>query len=226
MWQITLSRPWLMIDFGRPLTVMGWTPQAGGKVVSQSLLWREVRNEDLTPDFDVLSWLSEETAQRGQAGVPCFLTSAQIADYAVAEAEVEGMHAAVLVTAGLGNAERIGQRREDPRPIGTINAALYLNQGLTDAAALEALSLMAEARTAAMIECAPGLWPAKVTGTGTDCLALCFDAQLPPLTYAGKHTALGEAIGRAALQAFSTAINRWLPPSFYGKTVSKAELAS
>lgn len=214
MWQVTLAHPWLIVDFPRPVTCLGWTPQSGGQVRTRSLLWREVRNEDLSLDFDVLPWLAAQTEALGHPQAPCFLTSAQVAHFALARAEIEGAEAQVLVTAGLGNAERIGTRATPMAKIGTINAALMVNRPLSPAASLEALSLLAEARTTAMLEHAPRLWSRNVTGTGTDCLALCFEAtEAAPLDYTGKHTAMGEAIGAAALKAFSTAIGRWTPPA-------------
>lgn len=212
MWHITLRHPWLIVEFPSPVTCIGWTLQGGGRVRTNCLLWRQVRNEELTEEFDVSAWLQSETAGLNHPSAPCFLTSAAISKYVEARAVVEEMSANVLVTLGLGNAERIGQRRNDPKPFGTINAALIVNRPLSDSAALEAISLLTEARTTAMLEHAPLCGAKAVTGTGTDCLAVCFpDGAEATVTHAGKHTALGEAIGAAALEAFSTAILHWRP---------------
>lgn len=232
MFSVTLASPWIIVGFDRPMDCLGWTPQGGGATRATTVLWREVRNEDLTESFDVLPWLAQETAKLGQADAPCFLTSRQVASYVAAEACVEGILARAVVTAGLGNAERIGLRRGPDEPFGTINLLLAVNQTLSFPARLEALSLLAEARTTAMLDHAPRLWQPVPTGTGTDCLCLASlpdtdltgeDARLSvgtaylpatrgPAPYAGKHTALGEAIGRAAYDAFAQAISAWQPP--------------
>lgn len=212
MWRVELSEPWLIVDFAAPMRVLGWTPQGGGLQEAQKVLWRAVRNEDLTEDFDVLGWLAGVSVEHAPAGSPCFLTSARIADFAQSAVEVEGRGAAALATAGLGNAERIGRRREDPARVGTINLLVGVTRPLTLPAALEALSLMAEARTAAMLDHAPRLWADPPTGTGTDCLCLAWPGAGAPETYAGKHTAMGEALGRAAYEAVAAAIRAWSPP--------------
>ena len=213
MWHISLQSPWLLVRFNQPSICLGWTPQGGGRTESDTILWRQVRDDDLSEGFDVLPWLARQTQALGYDAAPCFLTSAQIADFAEAEAEVEGFIAKAVVTAGLGNAERIGHRYGPSKPFGTINAAVIVNRALSEQAALEALSLMTEARTTAMLEVAPHLWPHRVTGTGTDCMAICFPKiDAAPEAYCGKHTALGEAIGAAALKAFGAAIALWKPP--------------
>lgn len=231
MFSVTLDCPWITVSFDRPMACLGWTPQGGGDRLAPSVLWREVRNEDLSETFDVLPWLAAQTAKRGQPDAPCFLTSRQVASYVRTDARVEGITARTIVTAGLGNAERIGQRRGKDAAFGTINLLLAVDRVLTYPARLEALSLLAEARTAAMLDHAPRLWQPAPTGTGTDCLCLATLPQAdwaglpdgagsgitaadpdPAIPYAGKHTALGEAIGRAAYDAFAQAISAWQPP--------------
>lgn len=222
MWQLSHTAPWLVLRLDRPMRSLGWTPQQGGQALVGAVLWREVRNSDLPPERDAVAWLADQTRALDHGGTPCFLTSARIADHAEAQAESEGATARALATAGLGNAERIGQRRGHPAAVGTLNLLVAVNRPLQFSAALEALSLMAEARTAAMLDHAPRLWPEQPTGTGTDCLCLLWPeagrpdedtAAAAAETYAGKHTALGEVVGRAAYQAFATAIGRWSPPS-------------
>lgn len=214
MWRVSLEKPWLLVTFERPMQCLGWTPQQGGSTVSASVLWREVRNADLPEDLDARVWLLGETTRIGHRDSPCFMTSRRIETHEQTSCEIEGIRAHALATAGLGNAERIGRRYAQVETVGTINMLLAVDRPLTLPARLEALSLMAEARTLAMLEQAPRLWDLPPTGTGTDCLCLaapCGDGGALP--HAGKHTALGEAIGRAAHRAFSAAVSRWKPPS-------------
>ena len=82
---------------------------------------------------------------------------------------------------------------------GTINTMLFINRELTPAAMVNTVMTATEAKTAALQELdvnsrySQGL----ATGTGTDQIGVA--AQLEkgvPLTSAGKHTVLGELIGK------------------------------
>lgn len=210
-WQISQTDPWLEVRFAQPMECLGWTPQHGGQVVADRVLWRAVRDHDLTPELDVLPWLAGETAGQGASHAPCFLTARHLRHYTTAEATVEGITARALATAGLGNAEHIGARLRPDAKIGTINLLVMLDHPLEFAAKLEALSLMAEARTLAMVEKAIPLPAGLATGTGTDCLCLASPPSSGRLAFAGKHTALGEAVGRAARDALRQAITAWEP---------------
>ncbi|WP_295045296.1 adenosylcobinamide amidohydrolase, partial [uncultured Paracoccus sp.] len=116
-----------------------------------------------------------------------------------------------VATVGLGNAERVGHRRgqqEGQRQgYGTINIALLIDAGLTDAALIEALSIAAQARTLAVLEAGVILPSGPATGTGTDCIAVACDPG--GLAHAGLHTALGEAIGRAVCDAVGQGASDW-----------------
>lgn len=210
---ITLDDPWLIVALGAPHDCFGWTFRHGGLATSDRIAWRAVRNEDLTEDFDITPWLARETAARGVAEAPCFLTSARIADYAQAQVTVAGITALAVATAGLGNAERIGTRLAPEAHIGTINVMVALDCPLTLPAKIEAISLVAEARTTAMLARGHAIATGIATGTGTDCI--CLASAIGPNAHdmAGKHTAIGEAIGAAAHRALHMAISRWQDPS-------------
>lgn len=210
-WQISQTDPWLEVRFSQRMECLGWTPQQGGQALSDRVLWREVRDSDLTPELDVLPWLAAQTAGQGAGHAPCFLTARHLRHYTTASATVDGITARALATAGLGNAEHIGARLRPEAKIGTINLLVLLDQPLDFPAKLEALSLMAEARTLAMIEKAIALPAGLATGTGTDCLCLASPEGGVRAAFAGKHTALGEAVGRAARDALRHAITAWEP---------------
>ncbi|HRO11147.1 adenosylcobinamide amidohydrolase, partial [Amaricoccus sp.] len=71
----------------------------------------------------------------------------------------------------------------------------------------EALSVAAEARPAAVIDAAPDRPGGRITGTGTDCILVA----APPGdgAFAGLHTPLGEAIGRAVYAAVRRGADDW-----------------
>lgn len=156
------------------------------------------------------------------------MTGAEVARAGYAIASRGGFAVGAWCTAGFSNALRVGDRatvapvdRGTINPPGTINLIVIANRPMTRAALVEAIQIATEARTLAMLKA--GMKSvrsrAPATGTGTDCIAVA-----APLNgdgarggaarpadderYCGKHTLLGELIGRAVLQSFARAIRR------------------
>ncbi|KZY44290.1 adenosylcobinamide amidohydrolase, partial [Roseovarius sp. HI0049] len=150
-----------------------------------------------------------ELAARGAGDAVTFLTSRDIRHFTTATATAGKTEAQAVATVGLSNAERVGHRVDYAgRDWGTINVALRLNRGLTEPALLEAMSVAVQARTAAVMEADMPLGPARATGTGTDCVAIA--ALTGPVRYAGLHTDIGEAVGRAVHTAVLDGARHWL----------------
>ena len=207
MLAVEVTRPWLAAHLPRPMRVLSWAPFAPGFTQARHVVWREVRNADLTPDFDVDRWFAAEMARWPDA--VGMLTSRDIGTYQRAEVTVDGIRAACLATVGLTNAEAVGRRRPyHSADFGTINLCTVVDAGLTETAQLEALSIAVQARTAAVMEVGLHLDTGLATGTGTDCAALACDPGAG--RYAGLHTALGEAIGAATRQAVAAAAADWI----------------
>lgn len=208
MIRVALDRPWLEVALPRVMRALSWAPCGAGLVATDRILWREVRNADLSPDFDVYGWFDEEMALRAPGAVG-LLTSRDIGGWRLAEAEVEGVRAAALATVGLSNAESVGARLPwHPAEYGTINLAVVLDAGLTEAAQLEAMSIAVQARTAAVMAAGLALATGTATGTGTDCVVLACDVGAE--RHAGLHTAVGEAVGAAARAAVGAGVADWL----------------
>ncbi|ERI11945.1 hypothetical protein O206_14940 [Ochrobactrum sp. EGD-AQ16] len=121
-------------------------------------------------------------------------------------------HAACLATIGLTNAGRVGERAQMMMPAGTINLLVHIDRPLSVAAHLEAMSIAAEARTAAIMELGLDVGSRVATGTGTDCIAV----SAPPgeqgegASYAGLHTDIGAALGGAVYDAVSEGGRLWM----------------
>lgn len=200
-----LDRPWLRMDLPRPMRVLSWAPHGAGYTRASAILWREVRNADLTPGFDAESWL---TAQMPLDAVG-MLTSRDVGTFHQARAVVEGVACWCVVTAGLSNAESVGRRLPyHTADYGTINLGVVLEAALTEAAQLEAMAIAVQARTAGVMAAGLQLATGPATGTGTDCVALACDAG--DGRYAGLHTAVGEAVGAAVLEAVVRACKAWV----------------
>nr|WP_167852691.1 adenosylcobinamide amidohydrolase [Pseudotabrizicola sediminis] len=212
MMTVTLDRPWLLADLHRSRRVLSFALYRPGFVMARHILWREVRNADLTADFDVSDWFARDLARLGHAEAVGMLTSRNVGRFVQTQARVEGYDVACLATTGLGNAEAVGSRLPmagTQGSYGTINILIKINPGLTESAQIEALSIVAQARTAAIMDCGLRLPDRNcATCTGTDCIAIAADPGAAG--FAGPHTALGEAIGPAVRGAVAQGAAEWI----------------
>lgn len=212
--QVSCAQPWLTVRLPGLCRLLSFAPHRPGFQMAGQVIWREVRNADLGLEVDPLALLRDGLAAIGGLDAVAMMTSRDVRRHFVARAKVEGVTATCVATVGLGNGEVIGQRRagRPGPPLGTVNILVHLDRALADAALLEALSLAVEARTLAIVEGGyrPDPDQPPVTGTGTDCIVIAARADGPVETYAGKHTALGEAVGRAVLDAVRPGVADWL----------------
>lgn len=206
---LTLDRPWLEFDLGQEMQVLSWAINRPGLVTARRILWREVRNADLPPDLDVDRWLAAELRARQAEDAVTLLTSRDIRSYDQATVQVGSVTAHAVATVGLSNAERIGQRVDRTgKDWGTINVALRLDTPLTPTALIELMAIAVQARTVAVAEMGYALPTGIATGTGTDCIAVA--APEGDTRYAGMHTEIGEAAGRAAYTATLRGARYWM----------------
>ena len=207
--RVALDRPWLTWEFDRPQRVLSWAINNPGFVETTRILWREVRNADLPVDLDVRKWLQTELSERESQGAVAFLTSRDIRAFHDRTCVIENATARCIATTGLSNAERVGTRMDrSSTSWGTINIAVHTDIPLSDAARVEAISVAAQARTVAVMSAGLVLPTGLATGTGTDCVAIA--APAGDTSYAGLHTALGEAIGASVVQAVSAGAAEWM----------------
>ncbi len=202
---VRVARPWLTVDLAGTRRVLSFAPYGSGDVVCERIMWREVRDADLTPEFDAIAWLADEV---GSTDVVAMLTSRNVERLVHRRVEVGEVVAEAVVTVGLSNAERVGVRRRVPAGVGTINVAVAVSEGLNMAARIEALSVAASARTAAVLEAAIEIESGLATGTGTDCIVVA--SPEGSRGFAGMHTDVGEAVGAVVFRAVSEGVARWL----------------
>lgn len=146
-------------------------------------------------------------------------TAANMNNAAIVSERFRGLEVVAVCTGGVEtNAGRVGDpaavyesngvfERLGPDQVtahGTINIMLFINRELTPAAMVRSVMTATEAKTAALQELAvPSRYSdGLATGTGTDQIGIAsrLDTGVP-LTGAGKHSKLGELIGRTVLQA-------------------------
>jgi adenosylcobinamide amidohydrolase len=80
---------------------------------------------------------------------------------------------------------------------------------LTDGAMVEAISIVAQARTAAIIEFQDVQRGTAITGTGTDCIVIASPFRGDLVAWAGLHTDVGEAVGSAVYAATRDGAEQW-----------------
>ncbi|NLM52315.1 MAG: adenosylcobinamide amidohydrolase [Firmicutes bacterium] len=144
-------------------------------------------------------------------------TSVPMENASIKRNEDNGLEVTAIATAGVEiNAGRAGDPAayderylKNEEQSGTINLILLLNINLTPGALARTLITITEAKTAALQELmidsrySHGL----ATGTGTDgIIAVCNAESQTVLTNAGKHTKLGELIGRTVKDAVKEAL--------------------
>lgn len=204
--------PWLTLDLGRDMRVISWAPHRPGIVTARHILWREVRNADLTEDFDALAWLAQECKSRDMGRAVAMLTSRKIATFSVADASVGGVFAQAVATVGLSNAERAAPAEHHLTPAyasyGTINVAVITDCNLNDIGLIEAQSIASAARTAAVLESGAMAATGPATGTGTDCIAVAAPAGQG--AFCGLHTPQGKAIAAAVYAAVREGADQWM----------------
>ncbi len=159
-----------------------------------------------SPQLTLKNYCSERQWDENGVGM---MTAASMDSLRVVQSVVQGVALTVLVTAGVTNARRAGDRAEwrqvkaIPHQQGTINTIIILSARLTQTALVEALVVATEAKAAAMQQSAI-ISPVSqqiATGTGTDSIVLSNGTGSEDIAYCGKHMVLGESIARMVIEA-------------------------
>ena len=149
------------------------------------------------------------------------LTLAEMKNVGIVSETHRDLEVVALTTAGVRtNAVRAGDPAafyEENGKFGTINTILLLNVNLGYETLLEAFMTATEAKTVALNDLKiPSQYSnGYATGTGTD--GLCIFSNLESentLTNAGKHSKLGELIGKAVSESVKKAVKKqvWISP--------------
>ena len=159
-------------------------------------------------------WLEQAALEMGLQGkVVGMATAVEMKDLVRVSMESGATRVTCFATVGCGNALSVADPAsvaiEEPAPtLHTINMILTVEPGLSDAALVEAVQIATEGRVRALYE--HGIKSCQsvllATGTGTDCVAI---ASLGDGVerYCGKHTKLGELIGRAAYMSVAKGLS-------------------
>ena len=202
---------WLVVEFAEPWTVLSWAIVNGGWQQTTKVAWLFLKLGEISGVDDPPSWMRGQMRAAGLSGAVGFLTTRRAQCYVENEASDGHCRAWAVGTVGMSNARRAGDAADVLTSTGTINQLVCCSLPLTTEAALEVLALTSEAKSLAAAE--SGVMSGKshlpCTGTGTDYLAVAWPLSGERQQYAGKHTNVGAAMGRAAYEMVKQGIRLW-----------------
>lgn len=200
------------LQFTRPHRIVSSAVLNGGFVKADHILNLKV---PLTADYNVSpeKTLRIFSHRKLWTGTTVGLMTAALMDTFVLRKEsINNTEVAIMVTAGLSNARRAGDKADYRNRAGTINIIMYASGQLTPAAMVEAVMIITEAKTAALQELQI-LSPVSkkiATGTGTDAIVVVSGYGPDKFEYCGKHLLLGEIIGRTVIDAVRVSVKKAL----------------
>jgi adenosylcobinamide amidohydrolase len=207
-----LGGRWLVVEWPEPQAMLSWAIVGGGHTRSRKVVWRQIAADELRPPVDASRFLRAELAVAGHRGAVGLLTSRRLDAAVDLECHAADLSVRCIATVGLGNALAIGDPPGASGRIGTINVVCHVSAPLSAEALVEALSMAAEARTAAVLGSGArsGISGAPATGTGTDCIVIAAPEGSRGLAYVGKHTVAGHLIGACVRETISRGAAVWL----------------
>ena len=182
---------------------------------------RGVKNGEDLEGGDVSAYLSLLASKLGfdPSKSSGMLTAANMNNVAIVSKGFRGLEVTAIVTGGVEiNGGRVGdpssyyQENGNHFPIsGTINMILVINADLPEYVMARVIMTATEAKTVALQELmVPSRYSQGIaTGSGTDMIAVVSDMTSPlKLTDAGKHSKLGELIGKCVIEATKKALEK------------------
>jgi adenosylcobinamide amidohydrolase len=207
------------IEFSQPHQIMSSAVLNGGFVSADHLVNMKVAkdssdNDSPNNDSPALT-LSNYCMDAGWHGTSVgMMTAASMKSFRMAKVTEQGVELVVLVTSGLSNARRVGDRAEcrtmteESKEVGTINIVFLTSAKLTDAASVEAVLVITEAKAAALqdTKIMSPISNEIATGTGTDSVAVVSGHGSEIINYCGKHVLFGEILGRLVMDTVASSI--------------------
>ena len=212
-WTVTVRENTLIVTFPERYRVLSWAPLGGGLVEARSILNHQV-NINEYPTLEQESHL-QRLAQQFDVAAPAvgLMTGVLMERLVRSITQHENLTIECFATVGLSNALAVGDPASYAEQLGTINLIVVVNQSFTPAAMIEAVQIVTEAKVSALVtaEIRSTMSQALATGTGTDCVAIACPVAETAYRYCGKHTKLGELLGRVVSNAVGEGIQKTFP---------------
>ncbi|MGH7930552.1 MAG: adenosylcobinamide amidohydrolase [Candidatus Binatia bacterium] len=198
-----------IVTFAAPARALSWSVLNGGMRHANHIVNFHVPGNDAAFCAEPERWLERAVLKLGLNGkVVGMATAVPIKDLIQVSVSSGPAEVKCFATVGCGNALSVGDPAsvtlQGPArsPLHTINMILAVQPGLADEAMVEAIQIVTEGRVRALYEAGIRSSASNLvaTGTGTDCIAIVSLGRGGE-RYCGKHTQLGELIGRAAYSA-------------------------
>ena len=210
------TQDYLHISLSKPHQVLSSAVCNGGLVTADQVLNLKVPKHTDAAEPPEQTLINCASALGGKGQLVGMMTAASMKSFRKSVRSAQGVEITVLATVGLANARRAGDVAEyrqiasEPEEIGTINLIMLTNAYLTQAAMVEALMVITEAKAAALQD-AGVISPVSgeiATGTGTDSVAIVNGFGPDEVRYCGKHVLFGELLAQAVIEALSRSIAR------------------
>lgn len=218
---IRLDRDALVLSFSTPTRVLSWALLNGGFCRADHLVNHHVAGNDARFCAAPEHRLEQATAKLDPDGkIVAMATAVEMKTLIQMRESTNDTEVTCFATVGCTNALSIGDptsaaAEQTVLPqLHTINMIVTIAPGLSDEALVEAIQIATEGRVRALYEAGirSSISGLVATGTGTDCIAVA-SLGLERARYCGKHTRLGELIGRATYlavrQGISATSRRW-----------------
>jgi len=141
------------------------------------------------------------------------MTAALMTSFRRVKLEEQGIWIEVLLTSGVSNARRAGDKadyqfmNEACEKVGTINMILLTNANLSENSMVECIMMATEAKSACLQDLGvkSPVSGEIATGTGTDSCAIACGTG-PKVEYCGKHVLFGELLAKAVYKALKESL--------------------
>jgi adenosylcobinamide hydrolase len=213
-----MSIPWtarvyertLIVTFPARYRVLSWAPLNGGLVEARTILNHQVdihSSSVLAPQAYLSALARSFNVESPTVGL---MTGVLMERLVRTTGQDETVTLECFATVGVSNALAVGDPATYNERPGTINLIVACNQPLAPPALVEAVQIITEAKVQALhaAKITSTVSDTLATGTGTDCITVACPHGEPAYQYCGKHTRLGELLGRVVKDAMMEGVRR------------------
>ncbi len=207
---VDIDREAVVVRAVAPLTVLSSAVAGGGVGLASAIV-----NVHVPKNFrgEHAERVLAEFVERRQIEAPWvgLLTGAWTERAEVASEKIDGIAAMAVVTVGLSNPASAGRSVVATWPPSTINTILVVDAAPEPAALVNLVMTVTEAKAMALVEAGiRTLEGDRASGTSTDAVVVAATGRGERCRFGGPVSELGWAAGRAAMNALTAGISRWL----------------
>lgn len=211
---VTGTKNHIHVQLKMPCRTLSSAVLNGGIVTADHVVNMQVPKRSTITELPAISLQSYCMENRWQGVAVGMMTAASMNSFRMMSRVVQNVEIAVLVTSGMSNPRRAGDKADYPymtdnvEEAGTINIMAFTSAHLSDAALAEMLMVVTEAKSAALqhIGIRSMVSDQIATGTGTDAVAVTAGNGPESVRYCGKHMLFGEVLGELTINAVTSSV--------------------